>query len=137
MPTQGYANNLRIASNLNLDNVILELFQEHLNPFILSELDYKIQNINSLANDLTITPIERASNAMKKFSRLSDSEIVTPEIVTDKIINAFPANANQILERRNKIKQETIKKRKQNYIKSQSPRLEIILRLLIKIKKIN
>ncbi|MBK8926945.1 MAG: Eco57I restriction-modification methylase domain-containing protein [Crocinitomicaceae bacterium] len=84
-------NNLRIASNLNLDNAILELFQKHLNPFILSELDYKIQNINSLANDLTITPIERASNAMKKFSRLSDSEIVTPEIVTDKIINGLPA----------------------------------------------
>jgi hypothetical protein len=90
---KGNANNLRIASNLNLDSVILELFQKHLNPFILSELDYKIQNINSLANDLTITPIERASNAMKKFSRLSDSEIVTPEIVTDKIINALPANA--------------------------------------------
>ncbi|MCP9769746.1 restriction endonuclease [Lacihabitans sp. LS3-19] len=86
-------NNLRIATNLNLDNAILELFQKHLNPFILSELDYKIQNINSLANDLTITPIERASNAMKKFSRLSDSEIVTPEIVTDKIINGLPAKA--------------------------------------------
>lgn len=90
---KGNTNNLRIATNLNLDNAILELFQKHLNPFILSELDYKIQNINSLANDLTITPIERASNAMKKFSRLSDSEIVTPEIVTDKIINGLPAKA--------------------------------------------
>lgn len=90
---KGNANNLRIASNLNIDNVILELFQKHINPFILSELDYKIQNINSLANDLTITPIERASNAMKKFSRLSDSEIVTPEVVTTKIINALPADA--------------------------------------------
>ena len=83
-------NNLRIASNLNLETVILSLFQEHINPFILSELDYKIQNINSLANDNTISPIERASNAMKKFSRLSDSEIVTPEIITDKIIQNLP-----------------------------------------------
>src|SRR5690606_14819231 len=41
-------------------------------------------------NDTTISPIERASNAMKKFSRLSDSEIVTPEIVTDKIIQTLP-----------------------------------------------
>lgn len=69
------------------------MFQKHINPFILSELDYKIHNINSLANDSAISPIERASNAMKKFSRLSDSEIVTPEFVTDKIINGLPAKA--------------------------------------------
>lgn len=87
------AENLRIATNLNLDAVILDLFQKHINPFILSELDYKIHNINSLANDTAISPIERASNAMKKFSRLSDSEIVTPEIVTDKIINGLPTTA--------------------------------------------
>ncbi len=87
------ADNLRIASNLNLELVILALLEKHINPFILSELDYKIQNINSLANDTAISPIERASNAMKKFSRLSESEIVTPEIVTDKIINGLPADA--------------------------------------------
>jgi len=87
------ADNLRIATNLNLDSIILDLFQKHINPFILSELDYKIHNINSLANDSAISPIERASNAMKKFSRLSDSEIVTPEFVTDKIINGLPAKA--------------------------------------------
>ena len=87
------ANNTRIASNLNLDKKILTLFQKHINPFILSELDYKIQNINSLANDSTIAPIERASNAMKKFSRLSDSEIVTPEFVADKIITSLPRKA--------------------------------------------
>lgn len=87
------ADNLRIASNLSLETTILDLFQKHINPFILSELDYKIHNINSLANDSAISPIERASNAMKKFSRLSDSEIVTPEFVTDKIINGLPAKA--------------------------------------------
>lgn len=87
------ADNLRIASNLSLEITILDLFQKHINPFILSELDYKIHNINSLANDSAISPIERASNAMKKFSRLSDSEIVTPEFVTDKIINGLPTTA--------------------------------------------
>ncbi len=86
-------NNLRIATHLNLEIDILCLFQEHINPFVLSELDYKISNINSLANDTSISPIERASNAMKKFSRLSDSEIVTPEIVTDKMINTLPDDA--------------------------------------------
>ncbi|MBS1549223.1 MAG: Eco57I restriction-modification methylase domain-containing protein [Bacteroidetes bacterium] len=87
------ADNQRISNNLNLDKQILSLFQKHINPFILSELDYKIQNINSLANDTSISPIERASNAMKKFSRLSDSEVVTPETVTDMMINALPENA--------------------------------------------
>jgi hypothetical protein len=83
-------NNVRITSNLNLDSKILSLFEKHINPFVLSELDYKIHNINTLANDLSIPPIDRASNAMKKFSRLSDSEIVTPEFVTDKIISMLP-----------------------------------------------
>src|SRR5699024_9813461 len=83
-------NNLRIATHLNLEIDILRLFQEHINPFVLSELDYKIQNINSLANDTDIQPIERPSNAIKKLSRLSDSEIVTPEIVTDMMINSLP-----------------------------------------------
>ncbi|WP_396149105.1 Eco57I restriction-modification methylase domain-containing protein [Flavobacterium sp.] len=87
------ADNLRIASNLSLETTILDLFQNHINPFILSELDYKIHNINSLANDTAISPIDRASNAMKKFSRLSDSEIVTPEFVTDKMIEGLPENA--------------------------------------------
>lgn len=86
-------NNLRIASHLSLNKGILELFQKYINPFVLSELDYKIQNINSLANDLTVAPIERASNAMKKFSRLSDSEVVTPEIVTNKIVSMLPVEA--------------------------------------------
>lgn len=86
-------NNLRIAKNLTLEKTILELFQKNLNPFILNDLDYKIQNINSLANDNSISAIERASNAMKKFSRLSDSEVVTPETVTSQMIEALPKTA--------------------------------------------
>ena len=82
-----------IASNLELNKDVLILLQKHINPFILSELDYKIQNINTLANDANLPPMERASNAMKKFSRLSASEIVTPEIITDRIINSLPDNA--------------------------------------------
>jgi len=84
--------NKRIILNLGLDENVLILFQDKLNPFILSELDYKIYNINTLANDTTLLPKERASHAMKKFSRLSESEVVTPENVTDMIINSLPSN---------------------------------------------
>ena len=87
------AESKRIANNLELNITILKLLRKNIQHYVLSKLEYKIQNINSLANDTTISPIERASNAMKKFSRLSDSEIVTPEIVTDKIINGLPSKA--------------------------------------------
>lgn len=80
----------RIAQNLSLDKKILSLIEKNINPFTLSELDYKIQNINSLANDLCLQPIDRANNALKKFIRFSDSEIVTPEIVSEKIISIIP-----------------------------------------------
>lgn len=90
---KGNADNLRIASNLSLEITILDLFQKHINPFILSELDYKIHNINSLANDTAISPIERASNAMKKFGRLSEWEVVTPESITEIMINSLPENS--------------------------------------------
>lgn len=89
----GNLDNLRILANLSLDIEVLKLFQEHVNPFILRELDYKIQNINSLANDTDLEAEKRANNALKKFSRLSDSEIVTPENVTDMIINTLPVSA--------------------------------------------
>jgi Eco57I restriction-modification methylase len=86
-------NNTRIASNLDLNKEILVLLHDAINPFTLSILDYKIQNINSLANDCSLQPISRASNAMKKFSRLSESEIVTPEKITDEMISILPDGA--------------------------------------------
>lgn len=89
---KGNTDNLRIASNLSLEITILDLFQKHINPFILSELDYKILNINSLANDTAISPIVRASNALKKFGRLSEWEVVTPENITELMINSLPEN---------------------------------------------
>ena len=83
----------RIVYNLELNTTILKLLRKNINHNVLSKLEYKIQNINHLANDASLKPVERASRVMKKFSRLSESEIVTPEIITDKIINGLPENA--------------------------------------------
>lgn len=83
----------RIADNLELNIEILKLLRSNIQHYVLSKLEYKIQNINHLANDVSVESVERASRAMKKFSRLSESEIVTPEIITDKIINSLPENA--------------------------------------------
>lgn len=83
-------NNSRIAYNLGLDKNILILIHEHINAFILSQLDYKIQNINKLSNDDSLSPIERAIVAVRKFNKLSESEIITPNNICNDMINLIP-----------------------------------------------
>lgn len=78
--------NKRIASNLGLDKNILKMILENIDPFKLSQLDYKIQNINSLSTDKELTQIERALVAVNKFDKLSISEIVTPQDISDNMI---------------------------------------------------
>lgn len=82
--------NKRIGRNIGLRKSVLQEIQNKMYPFILSKLDYKIQNINSLMRDNTLLPIERAKIAMNKFERLSSSEIVTPTNVVKKVVNLLP-----------------------------------------------
>lgn len=78
--------NIRIANNLSLDYMVLKAIRENINLFILSQLDYKIQNISALAHDETIDPEERAIRAINKFGKLSESEVPTPlNIATDMV----------------------------------------------------
>lgn len=82
--------NRRIAKNLGLDINVLNIIQEKSNPFILQKLDYKIENTNDLIRDAALQPIERVEVAMRKFGRLSDSEIVTPAKVADEMVAILP-----------------------------------------------
>ncbi|WP_301082292.1 Eco57I restriction-modification methylase domain-containing protein [Thomasclavelia cocleata] len=84
------ADNRRIAKNLDLQKNILILLKNNINVFVLRQLDYKIQNINKLANDLTIEPIERAIRAINKFNRLSASEVTTSQKVCEDMIALLP-----------------------------------------------
>ena len=86
------ANNDRIRRNLGLRVNILKLIQRKCNPFVLSKLDFKIQNINSLMQDDSLAPMERAKVAIKKFTRISDSEVVTPTYVADELVSFLPAD---------------------------------------------
>lgn len=86
----GSIDNLRIADNLNLKKNILELIKQHINVFILNQLDYKIHNINTLSNDITVEPIQRAITAINKFGKLSVSEISTPEKVCSDMVALLP-----------------------------------------------
>ncbi len=80
----------RIARSLGLRLAILSLLKEKANVFILSKLDYKIQSINQLMRDEQLEPIKRAQVAMKKFARLSNSEIVTPMPLARELVDLIP-----------------------------------------------
>lgn len=84
--------NCRIAHNLGLNIDILTLIQRKSNPFILQKFDYKIENVNDLMRDDGLTPIKRVETAMRKFGRMSDSEIVTPLNVADDVVKLLPKN---------------------------------------------
>ena len=79
--------NKKLAKNLGLDVYVLKSIRKHIDWAILNQLEYKIQNINNLSKDTSITPIERAKIAVNKFNKLSDSEIVTPDYICKDMIN--------------------------------------------------
>lgn len=83
-------NNKRIAKNLGLNIDILKLVNEKMNAYMLSHLDYKIQNINDLSKDNSISEIEKAYVAVNKFKKLSQSEIITPNEICKNMIETIP-----------------------------------------------
>ena len=87
--------NRRIAKNLGLKVPILWLIHNKCNPFILRHLDYKVKNINDLMRDDTLSPLERANRAINKFARVSNSEVVTPQLLADELVNLLPPEATQ------------------------------------------
>lgn len=87
---QESTDNRRISRNLGLRRRILSLIQQKCNPFVLSKLDYKIQNINSLMRDANLQPFQRVEVAIKKFTRISDSEVVTPEYLSKELVSYLP-----------------------------------------------
>lgn len=89
--------NQSIANNLFLDSYVLELVANAMDPFKRNSLDYKINNISRLANDNSLTPLERATTSIKKFNRMSDSEIITPSKVCEDMVKLIPDNGFKII----------------------------------------
>ena len=84
------ADNARISKNLEIAKPALKAIQKYFNKFILSEWDYKIDNLNALSRDDSLKPLERAQTAIRKFDRLGVSEIMTPEKIADDMVALFP-----------------------------------------------
>ncbi|MFU9946588.1 DEAD/DEAH box helicase family protein [Fannyhessea vaginae] len=78
--------NHRLAYNLGINTDDIEVLRNSLNAFKLSALDYKIQNISTLATDANLQPLERAVTSLAKFSRMSASEIITPIKIADEMV---------------------------------------------------
>ena len=82
--------NRRIARNLGLKVGILKRIQCKSNPFVLRRFDYKIENVNDLSRDASLSSIQRVEVALRKFGRLSDSEVVTPARIADEMVSILP-----------------------------------------------
>lgn len=86
LETLHHGKNNRLAKNLGINTNDIEVLRNSLNAFKLSALDYKIQNISTLATDENLQPLDRAVTSLAKFSRMSASEIITPIKVADKMV---------------------------------------------------
>lgn len=86
LETLHHGKNHRLAQNLGINMDDIEVLRNSLNAFKLSALDYKIQNISTLATDENLKPLERAVTSLAKFSRMSASEIITPIKVADEMV---------------------------------------------------
>lgn len=76
----------RIAKHLQLDVKTIKLIREKIHPMSLNELENKISNIDDLGEDVDA----EIQNAFRRFSRLSSSEITTPEWLADEMVSVLP-----------------------------------------------
>lgn len=82
--------NRRIAKNLGLNKQILTRLNQKTNKFVLSDLDYKIQDLNNLSRATDLAPAEKANVAVNKFGKLGDAIVITPSNVCDDMVNLLP-----------------------------------------------
>lgn len=82
--------NVRIADNLGLDEEVLSIFSTKYNPWALSKLDYKIQDLSGLSHANEVEPIKRAEIALHKFGKLGDAIVVTPPNICKDMIALLP-----------------------------------------------
>ena len=96
--------NQRIAKNLYLDKGVLQKISDRMDPFKRSSLDYKIQNISRLASDECVAPLDRAMTSIKKFNRMSESEVITPSKVCDEMVALLPEEGlREIVDKEDKL----------------------------------
>lgn len=81
--------NERLASHLGIKKSILDIIRMNINPFILANLDNKIENINELRSEAKESHILKA---IEKFGRISPSEVFTPIRVAKQMVDELIDN---------------------------------------------
>lgn len=93
--------NKRIAKNLGLSKDILIAINSKMDKFVLSSLDYKIQDLNSLSHATSISPAEKANIAVNKFGKLGDAIVITPSNICDDMVKLLPEDFIKDLSNKN------------------------------------
>lgn len=83
-------NNRRIARHIGLKKSDIETLRQAISNSVLNEFDYKIHDMSDLLKDESIQPVERVKNAMRRFGRMSVSEIITPSNRAKEIVDILP-----------------------------------------------
>lgn len=87
-PQEGERNR-RIFNHLSLDAKFINALTINCSTHFAIGINNKIKNANLLSNDSTLSPEKRASNALDRFSRISDSEIVTPRWICSEMLESI------------------------------------------------
>lgn len=87
---------VRIANNLGLNKNILKIVRDKASQNVRHHLDNRIENIHDLMRKTEGSAIDKAKIALKKFDRLSASEIVTPDSIQSILIDGInSSNVNE------------------------------------------
>lgn len=79
--------NRRIFSNLNISEDFIQNHIDNCPRHVSIAINDTIHKANMLSQDSELDSVDRAKNALNRFSRISDSEIVTPQNDCEKMID--------------------------------------------------
>ena len=84
-PFEHQEDNIRILDNLELELPFLKAHVEKCRRTFSFDIDSLLEQANLLSKDKSLTKEERVNNALARFSRISESEIVTPIWLCEKM----------------------------------------------------
>lgn len=87
--TEESLRNRRIFNHLSLDAKFIKELTDNCSTHFAIDINNKIKNANLLSNDSNLSPERRAANALDRFSRISDSEVVTPRWICTEMLESI------------------------------------------------
>ena len=85
--------NERVFNNLGMNKDFVEFLKNNMSGTALRSLDNKIYDLYRLSHeyeDSNDDPIKRATTAIQRFGKISDSEVVTPQRIAKEMVDLIP-----------------------------------------------